>query len=379
MSQPQDYYTAQVVIPGQLLAESSSSGGRGGDDSFISGHGTYIVEQQQQQQQHDSSTTATTTNATTLQLRASICGTIQRINKLISVESIALYHYAPNVGDLIIGRVRTIQNDKWILDLCNNITGTLPLSSVHLPGKGSIQRKRTANDVLEMRQYIKEGDLVSCEVHKVHGGNHSTNNIMLHTRSIRYGKLENGSFITVPPKLILRRKTHYTTIIGNQFQILIGCNGMIWIQRNNNPTTAGSAEPSSLLTLDNNNNDATNAKSSNRSDRNPDNDDDDDVEKDSKMNSRGNSSTMILGPEELAEAEEVRRMTHSETPYTTTDRQNLARIRNSIEILRSTLSYITPELVTRIYHRSCTYPPTGHHIANMLQPEHILKLTSPPP
>ena len=365
--QQQDYSTSpQVVIPGQLLAESTTGGS--GDDSFISGHGTYIVESPPPPGSDPNVSTGSTT--CTLQLRASICGTIQRINKLISVESIALYHYAPNVGDLIIGRVRTIQNDKWILDICNNMTGTLPLSSVHLPGKASTQRKRTANDVLEMRQYIKEGDLVSCEVHKVHGGNHSTNNIMLHTRSIRYGKLENGCLITVPSKLILRRKTHYTTIIDHQFQILMGCNGMIWIQRNNNPTsTTTSVEPSSFLS--NSTSTGTTIVQNQMETHNNHNHEEHD-------NDNRTTSTMILGQEELAEAEEIRRMVHSETHYTMTDRRNLARIRNSVHLLQSTRSYITPELVTHIYQRSCTYPPTSDHIANMLLPEHILPLTQPP-
>jgi exosome complex component RRP4 len=371
MSQQKDNSTSQVVIPGQLLAESSSSStGGGGDDSFLSGHGTYIVESspsQPQQHSGSSSSDGNSSSTTTLQLRASICGTIQRINKLISVESIALHHYSPNVGDLIVGRVRTIQNDKWILDICNNMTGTLPLSSVHLPGKASTQRKRTATDVLEMRQYIKEGDLVSCEVHKVHGGNSSTNNVMLHTRSIRYGKLENGCLITVPPKLILRRKTHYTTIIDHQFQILIGCNGMIWIQRNNNPTITSATEASSSLTSNIPTSDTTNSTTTNTKSMENQNDDDNDNSK----------TTMILGQEELAEAEEIRRMVHSEMAYTMTDRQNLARIRNSIQILRCTLSYITPEFVTSIYQRSCTYPPTYTNVAMMLLPEHILHLTQP--
>jgi exosome complex component RRP4 len=346
----------QLVIPGQLLAESSSSSSSTGEDSFINGHGTYIVEHQRGGGGGGDNNNPNTTTST-IQLRASICGTVQRINKLISVQSIALYNYytQPQVGDLIIGRVLSIQNGKWMIDISNRssssnnssqqqssmnqyVTGILPLSGVHLPG--SIQRVRTANDILEMRQYICENDLVSCEVHKVNNQNHS-NSIMLHTRSIRYGKLENGCMMMVPSKLITRMKTHYTTIIDQRFQILLGCNGIIWIQRNNQSITT------------NNNSTVTPSMSSDITTNN----------------------TSMIGQQELVEAEEIRRKVHSETPYTTQDRQDLARIYNSIQCLLCTLSYITPDTITTLYQRSLQYTITKNNISNMLLPESIVYLT----
>ena len=89
-----------------------------------------------------------------------------------------------------------------------------------------------------MREYLQEGDLVSAEVHKVQ---HQDGSLQLHTRSFRYGKLENGVIMHVTPGRIPRRKNHYTDILDGKFQVLLGCNGSVWIQRHvENSETAGS-------------------------------------------------------------------------------------------------------------------------------------------
>ena len=54
--------------------------------------------------------------------------------------------------------------------------GQLPLSGVNLPG--GVQRIRTSEDVLAMRNLFKEGDLVSCEVQNVQ----RDGTLILHTR-----------------------------------------------------------------------------------------------------------------------------------------------------------------------------------------------------
>ena len=86
--------------------------------------------------------------------------------------------------------------------------GQLPLSGVNLPG--GVQRIRTSEDVLEMRNLFKEGDLLTCEVQQVQ----KEGTLVLHTRSLRYGKLENGTLVTVPPSLVGRRKNHFVTLAG---------------------------------------------------------------------------------------------------------------------------------------------------------------------
>jgi exosome complex component RRP4 len=289
---------SHLVLPGQLIASSSTNSG--GEDSFLRGHGTYLDE----------------STAGSVELRAAVAGTVLRVNRLISVQPVALHSYHPQVGDLIVGRVTAIRNARWMIDLSGSAAAALPLSAVHLPG--SVQRVRTAADALEMRQFIREGDLVSCEVHKIQ----SATNIQLHTRSVRYGKLENGVMIAVPPKLVPRQKTHFTSIIENRFQILLGCNGIMWIQRSNNPQEKGS------------------------------------------------DLTVNLGPQELTEAEELRRSIHAETPYSNDDRQQLARLRNAVHCLRMALASITPETVSKVYERSIHI-----NVVDMLLPENMVQLT----
>ena len=288
---------SHLVVPGQVIAVSSSN-----EDSFLRGHGTYLES----------------TVAGKSQLRASVTGTVQRVNKLLSVEAVSLYDYGAQVGDLVVGRVQSIGNARWNIDLGSGMTAALPLSGVHLPG--SIQRVRTAADALEMRCHLQEGDLVSAEVHKTLSNNQS---VMLHTRSVRYGKLENGVVVTVPAKLVRRSKTHYTTICNGEFQILLGCSGMIWMQRNNSE------------------------------------------DGDNTLNSPAG------GQHELAEAHEKRRKEHADTSYTVDERRNLARLRSAVLILRQTLSEITPQAIEDVYDKS-----KDVKVAEMLLPENVVALTA---
>jgi exosome complex component RRP4 len=255
-----------LVIPGQLIAVSAIRGGGGGssrydstdlnnnDDSFLRGHGTYVeigrnsIDGSYEQR-----------------LYASTVGLVRRVNKLISVETVSSNtFYRGQIGDLVIGRIISVANGKWKVSLGSGRDAILPLQGVHLPG--GIQRIRTSEDALAMRSFLKENDLISAEVHKItvvgvsinssattpsNDGNNNTSSfnnnsagsgaglgdgsgiIRLHTRSIKYGKLENGCIVIVPSSLIQRRKNHYVTILNNTFQILLGCNGFIWIQRYN--------------------------------------------------------------------------------------------------------------------------------------------------
>ena len=62
----------------------------------------------------------------------------------------------------MIGRVREIASKRWVMDIGAQAQANLQLSAVNLPG--GIQRRRTADDELNMREIFKEGDLVSAEV-----------------------------------------------------------------------------------------------------------------------------------------------------------------------------------------------------------------------
>lgn len=287
--------TAQhLVIPGQVIAIANSDSTE--EQSFLRGHGTYVERIQDEDR-----------------LVASVCGSVQRVNKLITVVPFCELLYQGHVGDLVIGRVSSVQNSRWTVQLVpNQRDAQLPLSGVHLPG--GAQRVRTAQDQRDMRLFLQEGDLISAEVHKVQP---SDGSLMLHTRSFRYSKLENGCLIRVPPALIARRKNHALTLINNSLDVLWGTNGLIWIQR--------------------------------------------------ALQSSGGDDA-----KDLAELQEELRRQHATTLVLPDQRQSISRFRNAIECLRLVHSMVTPEFAESIYHKSVEL---GWRPYEMLQPQNVLLLT----
>ena len=87
---------------------------------------------------------------------------------------------------------------------------------------------RTYEDQLAMRSLYMENDLICCEIQNINGDG----GINLHSRSLKYGKLENGQLLTIPCHLIKSLPQHYISLppsIG--LDIILGRNGMIWITR----------------------------------------------------------------------------------------------------------------------------------------------------
>lgn len=114
---------------------------------------------------------------------ATVCGTVERLNKLITVIP-HRSRYNPEIGDVVIGRVvevrvrsgpciqsrtqclmqpfnhcQQVSGRRWRIDLQARQEANLLLSAVNLPG--DTQRRRTAEDELNMRSVMQEGDLVS--------------------------------------------------------------------------------------------------------------------------------------------------------------------------------------------------------------------------
>jgi exosome complex component RRP4 len=83
---------------------------------------------------------------------------------------------------------------------------------------------RTTADQLQMRSLYTEFDLISAEIQNIG----ADGQISLHTRSMKYGKLENGQLIIVPSSLVKRLAQHYITFPWGVDTIL-GRNGYIWI------------------------------------------------------------------------------------------------------------------------------------------------------
>ena len=79
-----------------------------------------------------------------------------------------------------------------------------------------MQRRKSAEDELAMREFLVEGDVISAEVQQIfHDGA-----LGLHTRSLKYGKLAHGSMVAVSSKLIKRCKNHFHELPCGVFLVL---------------------------------------------------------------------------------------------------------------------------------------------------------------
>ena len=184
----------KFVLPGDEITD---------DQSFMRGHGTYLK--------------------TDKQLIASIAGIVEPINRLISVRPLRT-RYNGEIGDVIVGRITEVQQKRWKVETNSRLDSVLQLSGVNLPG-GELRRKTTEDEVM-MRNYLKEGDIISAEVQNIF----EDGALGLHTRSLKYGKLGQGVIIRVSPSLIERRKNHFHRLpIG--VNMILGNNGFIWISQ----------------------------------------------------------------------------------------------------------------------------------------------------
>ena len=183
-----------VVVPGEVIAGDSSK--------FLRGHGTFI----------DGSG----------RLVASVAGTVERVNKLISVRPPSA-RYSGEVGDVVVGRVVEVLQKRWLVDIGGYQSAVLLLTSVNLPS--GQQRRRTSEDQLQMRELYNEGDVISAEVQSFfHDGAAS-----IHARNLKYGRLCNGQLVVVKPALIPRLKQHFVELPALGLEVILGKNGHIWI------------------------------------------------------------------------------------------------------------------------------------------------------
>ncbi|KAJ5798171.1 Ribosomal protein L27 [Penicillium pulvis] len=151
-----------IVTPGEVVTD---------DPQWMRGHGTF-------------------TNPLSTSIVATVAGTVQKTNKLLSVHPLRA-RYTPEIGDLVVGRIVEVQSRRWKVDVAAPLLAQLPLSAINLPG--GILRRRTSADELQIRTFFCEGDLVVAEVQSVHQDGAAS----LHTRSLKYGKLRNGIFLAV--------------------------------------------------------------------------------------------------------------------------------------------------------------------------------------
>lgn len=182
-----------LVTPGELVTD---------DPVWMKGHGTYFLD-----------------NKT----YSSVAGSVSRVNRLLSVIPLR-GRYQPETGDHVVGRITEVGPKRWKVDIGGKQDAVLMLGSVNLPG--GVLRRKSESDELQMRNFLKEGDLLNAEVQSIF----SNGSASLHTRSLKYGKLRNGIFLKVPSNLIIKSKNHSFDLPGN-ISIILGVNGYIWLYK----------------------------------------------------------------------------------------------------------------------------------------------------
>lgn len=182
-----------IVTPGELITS---------DPVWMKGHGTYFINDK---------------------TYSSVVGNISRVNRLLSVNAIR-GKYAPETGDHVVGRITEVANKRWKVDIGTKQDAILMLGSVNLPG--GILRRKSESDELQMRSFLKEGDLLNCEVQTIFNNGIAS----LHTRSLKYGKLRNGIFLRIPSSLVVKSKNHSYDLPGN-VSVILGVNGYIWLYK----------------------------------------------------------------------------------------------------------------------------------------------------
>jgi exosome complex component RRP4 len=194
-----------IVTPGETITS---------DPQWMRGHGTYVA----------SDSTA---------IISTVAGHLHKTNKLLSVQPLRA-RYTPEIGDLVVGRIVSVQTKKWTVDIAAPMLASLPLSAINLPG--GILRRRTAVDELNIRTFFSEGDLLVAEVQSLHGDNTAS----LHTRSLKYGKLRNGLFTSLSGAgggilsrrggvVRSKRQTFTLQTAAGEVDVVLGVNGYIFV------------------------------------------------------------------------------------------------------------------------------------------------------
>ena len=145
----------------------------------------------------------------------------------------------------MIGRIVEVQTKRWKVDVAAPLLAHLPLSAINLPG--GILRRRTATDELAIRSFFREGELLVAEVQTVYADGAAG----LHTRSLKYGKLRNGAFLSVAGQGgrsggVVRSRRQVWTVRPRgggaaagkkvaEVDVVLGVNGFVWICRHVEP------------------------------------------------------------------------------------------------------------------------------------------------
>lgn len=184
-----------IVLPGDLVTTHSG---------FMRGHGTFLNSDNE--------------------LVSSVAGKVAQINKLISVHA-PRARFVGETGDVVVGRIIEVQvgQRRWKVETGARLDSVLLLNHINLPG-GELRRK-TIEDEMMMRSYFKEGELIVAEVQSTF----QDGSLSLHTRSLRYGRVGQGTLVKVPPFLVERCKVLFHNLPMLGVHLILANNGYIWI------------------------------------------------------------------------------------------------------------------------------------------------------
>ncbi|ERF73295.1 hypothetical protein EPUS_03128 [Endocarpon pusillum Z07020] len=200
----------RILVPGETITS---------EPQWMRGHGTF-------------SPSVPSTSHASATITATLPGPLHTTNKLLSITPLRS-RYHPSIGDLVLGRIVSVDRARWRVDISAPLLAQLPLSSINLPG--GVLRRRTTADELQMRTYFQEGDLLVAEVQGV--GN-SDGVATLHTRSLRYGKLRNGVFVRAMGEGrgggVVRGRSGSGSGSG-EVDVALGVNGYCWVSRHVDP------------------------------------------------------------------------------------------------------------------------------------------------
>jgi exosome complex component RRP4 len=93
--------TKSIVTPGEHITS---------DPQWMRGHGTYVP-------------------AGETTIISTVAGHMHKTNKLLSVQPLRA-RYQPEIGDLVVGRIVSVQTKKWSVDIAAPMLANLPLSRV---------------------------------------------------------------------------------------------------------------------------------------------------------------------------------------------------------------------------------------------------------
>lgn len=184
-----------IVLPGDLVV---------GHSGYMRGHGTFLNSNGE--------------------LISSVAGKVVQINKLISVHA-PRARFVGETGDVVVGRIIEVQagQRRWKVETGARLDSVLLLNHINLPG-GELRRKTTEDEMM-MRSFFKEGDLIVAEVQSAF----MDGSLSLHTRSLRYGRVGQGTLVKVPPSLVERCKILFHNLSEIGVHLVLANNGYIWI------------------------------------------------------------------------------------------------------------------------------------------------------